>query len=77
MHVRALYPDPGNGILVALPRLVRTGEATVRIQLADGSTQDVTAHADPDGPDLIATLPDGATVQGVTRVEDAYGNTSS
>ena len=68
--VRPLYPDPGPGALVALPRLVRG--ALVRLSLSDGRT--VTA-TDPDGDGTYTASVGTAQVTGVA-VSDDCGNTS-
>ena len=67
--VRPLYRDPGDGALVALPRLVR--DATVTFTLADGST---VAGSDPDD-DGTYTAPAAAEATGVS-VRDHCGNTN-
>jgi neutral ceramidase len=65
--VRPLYPDPGSGALIALPRLVRG--ADVVFKLADGSKVEA---ADPDD-DGVYTAPVSGEVTGVS-VEDDCGN---
>ena len=67
--VRPLYPDPGAGALIALPRLVR--DATVRLSLSDGRT--VTA-SDADGDGLYTATVGSAAVRAVS-VRDACDNT--
>ena len=68
--VRALYPAPTPAALLALPRVVRTGEATFHLQ---GGREVV---ASPDGAGVFrADLPPGATVEGVS-VDDGCGNTT-
>jgi hypothetical protein len=67
--VRPLYPDPGPGALVALPRLVRG--ATVRLDLSDGTSLPA---ADPDGDGVYTANVGDARVTGVS-VRDACGNT--
>jgi neutral ceramidase len=68
--VRPLYPDPGSGALLALPRLVR--DAAVRLSLSDGRT--VTA-TDPDDDGLYTAAVGSAGVRAV-GVRDACGNTA-
>ena len=67
--VRPLYPDPGPGALVALPRLVRG--AAVRLDLSDGTS---VPAADPDGDGVYTASVGDARVTGVS-VRDACGNT--
>jgi len=66
--VRPLYPDPGPGALVALPRLVRG--ADVVLTLSDGTT---VPAADPDGDGVYTAGVGDARVTGVS-VADACGN---
>jgi neutral ceramidase len=68
--VTATYADPGPDILVALPRRVRTGAATLRINGTD--TQ---AELDPARLRFVAPASNGATVE-VLSVEDGCGNSS-
>jgi neutral ceramidase len=68
--VRPIYPDPGKGALLALPRLVR--DAQVSFDLADGST--VTAQ--DDGTGLYRADTHGSPVTAV-HVADGCGNTGS
>jgi hypothetical protein len=69
--VRALYPDPGPEALMSLPRLVRTGIATFRV---DGKER--TAKADPATGTFHVDVPAGATVA-LVRITDACGNTTA
>jgi hypothetical protein len=68
--VTPLYPDPGAGALLALPRLVRGGN--VELRLSDGRT--VTA-TDPDDNGVYTAGVGDAQVSGVD-VSDACGNTN-
>jgi hypothetical protein len=68
--VRPLYPDPGAGALIALPRLVRG--ADVRMTLSDGS--EITA-TDADGDGVYTAAVGGLSVTGVS-VTDPCGNAS-
>jgi neutral ceramidase len=68
--VRPIYPDPGAGALLALPRIVR--DATVKLSLSDGRT--VTA-TDPDGDGAYTASVGTAQVTRVS-VTDACGNKS-
>ena len=73
--LRVRYPDPG-GALLALPRLVRTGTATLRIARADGRSELVTARPDPVTGLFTAAAP-GAVSATLVRVHDGCGNTAS
>ena len=72
--VRALYPDPGEQALLALPRLVDSGEALLDVT-AGGTTRRVSAPADPAGYVFSARVREGATVR-VVRLNDRCGNAS-
>ena len=67
--VIARYPDPGPDALIALPRRVRTGTATL-----DVNGQTVEAGLDGDKLRFTRSVPSGATVT-VDEVEDGCGNT--
>jgi hypothetical protein len=69
--VRPLYPDPGAGALLALPRLVRG--ADVDITLAGG---DRVRASDPDGDGLYTAEAGDAPVTGATAT-DRCGNAGS
>jgi hypothetical protein len=69
--VRPLYPDPGSGALVALPRLVRGAE--VAFALSDGRR---VAARDPDN-DGSYEAPVGTASVASVRVVDGCGNTAS
>ena len=66
--VVARYPDPGPAALIALPRRVRTGTATL-----DVNGQPVQAGLDGDRLRFTAPVPAGATVS-VDQVQDGCGN---
>jgi neutral ceramidase len=68
--VRPLYPDPGNGALVSLPRLVMS--ATVNLTLSDGRVKRA-FDADHDG--VYTANVGSASVTKVTVIDDC-GNTS-
>jgi neutral ceramidase len=68
-RVRARYPDPGPGALLALPRRVRTGEAT--IELANG--REVVAKPDAAGLAFEAKVPPSSAIESVS-VDDGCGN---
>ena len=63
--VRPLYPDPGAGELIALPRLVRG--ADVELKLSDGSTVRAT---DPDGDGTYSAPVGDASVTGASVTDD-------
>jgi neutral ceramidase len=69
---RATYPSPGADALLALPRLVRTGEATLRVTAADGRKRTVTARPGDDG--VFSAQVGDATAVDVIDVTDACGN---
>ena len=66
-RVKAFYPAPPAESLVALPRLVRTGTATLRV---DGAL--VTAKPDANGS-FAAAVPAGANVE-LVAIQDGCGN---
>jgi hypothetical protein len=68
--VRPLYPDPGDGALVALPRLVRG--ADVAFVLSDGRRV-AARDADDDGTYEAAV---GTASVAAVRVEDSCGNSA-
>jgi neutral ceramidase len=68
--VRPLYPDPGSGALVALPRLVRG--ADVEFVLSDGSR---VRGTDPENDGTYEAAVGSASVSSV-RVADNCGNAS-
>jgi hypothetical protein len=67
--VRPLYPDPGSGALIALPRLVRG--ASVEFVLSDGRVVDATGSDDGTYAAAVGT----ASVSAV-RVVDDCGNSA-
>lgn len=69
-RVRARYPDPGPALL-ALPRRVRDGSAT--ISLAGGG--EVRAEPDAQGLAFEAPVPEGSVITGV-EVTDRCGNST-
>jgi hypothetical protein len=67
--VTATYPDPGNDVLLALPRRVRSGSAALSV---NGSSLQA-----PIAADLLrfeVAVSPGAQVS-VTRIDDGCGNT--
>jgi neutral ceramidase len=66
-RVKARYPAPPAGSLLALPRLVRTGSATFRV-----GSELVTAKPDDAGA-FSAPVADGATVE-LVSLQDGCGN---
>ena len=73
-RLRAIYPDPGEEALLALPKRVRTGSAALRVTPRRGPARRVRARLDRDALGYIARIPPGATIE-VLRVRDACGNT--
>ena len=71
--VRAVYPDPGENTLMALPRLASTGGAVLEVTRPDGSRRRVVAGADPARFGYVASVPAGSTVR-VLSVTDGCGN---
>jgi hypothetical protein len=69
--VRPLYPSPGDGALLALPRLLRGGD--VSITLGNGGKVPAT---DPDDDGLYTAHVGSSTVTGATAT-DRCGNTGS
>lgn len=72
--VRARYPDPGAGAIVALPRVVRTGYAVLRITEPDGTVREVVARPDQERLLFVAPAREGSTAE-LLRIEDGCGNT--
>ena len=68
-RVRVTYPDPGEGALLALPRLLRDGTVTLR---AGGRKAE--ARYDPGTGDWVATLPADAGPAAVVAARDRCGN---
>jgi neutral ceramidase len=68
--VRALYPDPGAGAILSLPRLLMGGR--VQLHLSDKRTVKAT---DPDG-DGVYTAPVGSASVTSVHAADACGNSS-
>jgi hypothetical protein len=66
--VRPLYPDPGSGALIALPRLVRG--ADVQLKLSDGRVVDAVDN-DNDGTYEAAV---GSASVSAVRVVDSCEN---
>ena len=66
-RVKARYPAPPAGSLLALPRLVRTGTATLR-----AGSELVTAKPDDTGA-FSAPVPEGASVE-LVSLQDGCGN---
>ena len=66
--VAGIYPDPGAEILVALPRRVRSGSATLEV---DGV--EVEAPIDAERLLFTAPAPDGAAIE-VVDIDDGCGN---
>jgi len=74
-RVTASYPDPGEDILIALPRRVRSGRATLRVERPGGDAERVVAKPDAGRLAFTAAVPRGSDVR-VIEVRDAAGNTS-
>jgi hypothetical protein len=74
VRLHATYPDPGEDALLALPRRVRSGSATLRVTPPGGRPRRVRARLDRDRLGYIARVPAGSRVE-VLRVRDACGNT--
>jgi neutral ceramidase len=74
--VRVRYPEPDNGALLALPRLVRDGEAVLELTDASGATRWVTARYDAAAGAFTAPA-SGAVAARLVRAEDGCGNTTA
>ena len=72
VSVRALYPDPGEDALLALPRRVRSGTVLLEVRAPGQRPRRVKAHPDASGT-FTATVWPGASVD-VVEVRDACGN---
>jgi hypothetical protein len=68
-RVKARYPAPPPGSLIALPRLVQTGTATLRV-----GTELVTARPDGSGA-FTAPVPAGASAE-LVSLHDGCGNSA-
>ena len=75
-RVTAIYPDPGEDILLALPRRVRSGSALLGVKKGRAKEKRVRAKRTKDRLAFTARVPRGAKVR-VIRVKDACGNTSA
>ena len=75
VRVTALYPNPGASLL-ALPRVVRSGTATVEVQRG-GNPVEVEATPADGHAYFSAPLQPGDTVTGIESVEDDCGNTDA
>lgn len=72
--VRALYPDPGEGTLMATPRLVGTGQAIVEVTRPGRRARRLRVAADPAKLAFVVRgVPSGGSVR-VLSVSDACGN---
>jgi neutral ceramidase len=75
VSVPVRYPDPGASPL-ALPRLVRTGTARLRVERSDGSVRLVTARPDPSTGAFTAAVA-GARSATLIDARDACGNATA
>jgi hypothetical protein len=71
---RALYPDPGKQALLTLPRLVRTGYATLEVRRRGRRPRRIRARANPFRALLTTRLPRGARSVRVVGLRDSCGN---
>ncbi len=71
--VRALYPDPGEGTLLATPRLVSTGQALIEVTPPGERARRLRVAADPERYAFVTRVPEGSAVR-VLSVEDGCGN---
>jgi hypothetical protein len=67
------YPDPGAGVLLALPRRVRSGSALLKITPPGGSPSAVTAYPDAERLRFTGPAPPGSAVE-VVSIQDGCGN---
>ena len=72
--VRATYPDPGPQALLALPRLVRSGQAALRVTPSEGEPRTVIVDVDHDLAAFTIDVEEGSEVE-VLGVRDGCGNT--
>jgi hypothetical protein len=72
-RVRGYYPAPAPGSLLALPRLVRTGSARLRVDPPHGKVSTVTARPEATTGAFAANVPAGSLVE-VVSIEDGCGN---
>lgn len=71
--VRATYPDPGDGTLMATPRFASTGQALLEVTSPDGRDRRMRVAADPSRLAYVASVSQGSTVR-VLSVVDGCGN---
>jgi neutral ceramidase len=76
VRVTAIYPDPGEDILLALPRRVRSGSVLLGVKKGRAKEKRVRAKLTKDRLAFTARVPRGAKVR-VIRVKDDCGNTSA
>jgi len=72
--VRATYPDPGEGTLMATPRFASTGQALLEVTRPGRRAHRVRVPADPERMAFVArAVPAGSSVR-VLSVVDGCGN---
>jgi neutral ceramidase len=74
-RVRGFYPAPAAGSLLAIPRLVRTGRAVLRVTPPGGEPATVTALPEAETGAFAASVPAGSAVE-LLSIEDGCGNTT-
>jgi neutral ceramidase len=74
-RVKVRYPAPPAESLLALPRLVRGGEAVLRVTPPGGTPRDMVATPDPEAATFTAAVPAGSTAVLVSAT-DGCGNTT-
>jgi hypothetical protein len=74
-RVKARYPAPAEQSLLALPRIVRTGSARLRVIPPSGDPETVRARPEEGTGAFAATVPAGSTVRLLT-LGDGCGNTA-
>jgi neutral ceramidase len=74
-RVKGRYPAPAANSLLALPRLVRTGSAQLRVTPPGGEPRTVTALPEEGTGAFAATVPAGSAVE-LLSLRDGCGNTT-
>jgi hypothetical protein len=72
-RVRGLYPAPAAGSLLAVPRLVRSGSALLRVTPPGGTATTVTARPEEATGAFAANVPAGSKVE-VLSITDGCSN---
>lgn len=75
-RVMVTYPDPGKDVLIAVPRLLRSGRVTLAYRGASGHYRTINAKAPKGDANWSVRLPRGARNVSVRLAKDRCGNTA-